>query len=141
MADPFTPLNAPVASGADPYRPTTRTDTAAAAMPNRVQPESVGGFGAGMLVVAVFVVVAILAAMVYSNRDYFFSPAADDAVPASGGSNITIENNAAPAADAPATAPGVAPSTPPAPAADPVVPAPEATAPAPAPQPAAPANP
>jgi len=156
MADPFTSSKAPtIAAGVDPYLTTPRTETGPTTRPNRAQLDAGGGFSSGMLVAAVFVVVAILAALVYSNRDYF-SPAADN-------SDVNIENTVAPAPATampePASQPEAIPAADPPiqPEADPVVPAPQATTPtpvpeattpapeaatpAPAPQPAAPASP
>lgn len=101
--------------------------------------KSGNGFATGLMVALVFVVVAILAYSFLGSRED--DPAGLESTP-----SVSIENNAAPAADAvvpdaiapDATAPeAVAPdaATPDAATPDPAVPAPDTTA------PAAPANP
>ncbi|WP_309663410.1 hypothetical protein [Tabrizicola sp.] len=96
--------------------------------------DSGGGLGTGMLVAGVFVVIAILAYVVFGDR--IGSNTTGDTAP-----SVSIENNNTPAADpapAPAPVPDAAPADPaPAPdtgAADPVAPTPD-------PAPLAPANP
>jgi hypothetical protein len=120
----FTPGAVPPA--AEPYRSSVHVEVPQAR-------EAGSGFGTGMLVAMVFVVVAILAAVVFGyNRSVL---PVSDGVPA-----VTIENNAAPApaAPAPMVADPVAPAAPAAPpVAEPATPAPDAGTAAPA----APANP
>lgn len=160
MSDQYVPPQPPVytpgavPTAADPYRNAARPE-----LPPIAPVKSGGsGFGAGILVAAVFVVVAILAGAIYGYTQNYgpiggTAPAAQPAV--------TIQNNAAPAAPvaadpaptAPAPAPAV-PATPP--VADPVAPPaapvpadpvtppvgdPPATPPAGTTAPAAPANP
>ena len=153
MSDQYTPPGAkpysvrPDSSRPDPSRPDlsrpdVRVNVSSTAPP--VAAPSDTGFGSGILIAVVFVVVAIIAAAVFSNRD-MFGTGAGDATP-----GVTIENNvapvenAAPAAVAPAPAdpaPAVAePATPAPEVVDPVTPAPDAAAPEPV-VPAAPANP
>lgn len=150
MADDYTrpttpPSATPPVSGIDPYLGTSRLDTEPMAEPRRVLPDRSGGFGSGMLVAAVFVVVAILAAMFFSGRDAVV-PATTDGT--RDGSDVTIENTVTPSDNgAVATPPAAttdapaATGTAPAPAADPAAPAPADPSAAPAGQPAAPANP
>ncbi len=129
MSDQSTPPRPTIAAAAtEPYR--SNTNVRVEVPPG---PSPAGGFSTGILVAAVFVVVAIIAAAVFSNRDVFGIGTTD--APA-----ISIENNTAPAAAAPAPAATVV---------DPVAPANPAPAPAvvdPAPDaapaaPMAPANP
>jgi ribonuclease E len=150
MSDQYTPPgSAPPISGVVPGAARdeyTRTSVHVEAPAER-RPSSGGGFGTGLLVAAVFVVVALLAYAIFSGRD------GESVVPASS-PEVSIENNNAPAADAPAPAPDVAAPADTAPAPDATAPdavAPDAVAPdagtvdpvAPAPDaaPVAPANP
>ena len=152
MSDQYTPPGTnPYTTRTDPNRPDSRVDVNVSSAPTSGRSES--GFGSGILVAVVFVVVAIIAAAVFTNRDMFDTNSGTSAP------GVTIENNvapadaASPAADpAPAAPADAAPATA-APAADtaPAVPetapavdsaepaAPDAAAPTPAP--AAPANP
>ncbi len=137
MSDQYTPPR-PVGTtpGAIPGAPRdeyTRTSVNVGTQPSRPV-DSGSGFGTGMLVAGVFVVIAILAFVVFGDR--FGSTPTPDASP-----SVAIENNNAPAADtapAPAVVPDAAPADPapadPVPApdtgtADPVVPAPDAAPP------------
>jgi hypothetical protein len=121
MADPYIPPRpgAPI-SGTEQSRTTVNIDTPV----GRSSRDSGNGFGTGMLVAAVFVVVGILAFAFYGNSDSAVSAPAT-------APDVTIENNNAPAATAPEpVAPDAAP-------AEPASPVPDAgTA-----QPVAPANP
>ena len=138
MSDQYTPPGAnPYPARTDSYRP----DVAVNVAPTTASPAapSESGFGSGILVAVIFVVVAIIAAAVFSNRDVFGQSDAP--------AGVSIENNVAPASTA---APDAATANPEAPAAaaapaavEPAEPAPAAPAAAdPAtPQPAAPAAP
>ena len=123
MSDQYTPPRPDLARpdtadrGAEPDRRDVRCDGAAPA-------KSGGGFASGMLVAVVFVVVAVLAAVLFGNRDSLGFGAED--APA-----VTIENNTAPAASTadpdvapapviPDPAPDVVPE-------EPVVPSPDVT--------------
>ncbi len=140
MSDQYTPPSPkPYVAATGPYRADVRVEVAPPAAPSAAfnAPRETG-FGSGILVAAVFVVVAIIAAAIFSNRDAI---GASDAAP-----NVTIENTVAPAESAapadpvPAPAPAAEPAPEPAPApevVDPVVPPAEAAT----PEPAAPANP
>lgn len=134
MSDQYTPPR-PVGTPPGAIPGTPRDDFARTSVNVGVPPsrpvESGGGFGTGMLVAGVFVVIAILAFFIFGDR--FSSTPRPDAAP-----SVAVENNNAPAADpapAPAVVPDAAPAEPvPAPAtptpdtgtADPVVPAPDA---------------
>ncbi len=113
-------------SGTEPSRSDVRVDVSS-------PPLARGGFSTGLLVAIVFVVVAIIAAAVFGNRDAF-------GVGDGGSPDVSIENNstapveAVPAETAPAT------DAPAATTVDPVAPTP-APAPEPAPAPADPATP
>ncbi len=140
MSDQYTPPNPPGYAGEKP-RYTGRSELP----PRPVVQETSAGFGTGMLVALVFVVLAILAVAVFGYNSTNLQPASN--APA-----VSIQNNAAPASGAtadpapanpaaPAPADTIAPSV-----ADPAAPAPDtgATAPKPdtvAPAPPAPANP
>ena len=142
MSDQYIPPRTPTTvAGTDPYRTTTpgvdpyRTNVRVDVPPG---PPPATGFSSGILVAAVFVVVAIIAAAVFSNRDMFGVGTGD-------APGVSIENNAAPAPVAPSET-VVDPVVPAAPAdsaptmVDPVAPAtpvPDGTPVAPA----APANP
>ena len=131
MSDQYTPPGTTtITSRPDPYRSDVRVEIPTTAAPEAAPSES--GFGTGMLVAAVFVVIAVIAAAIFSNRDGF-GTGAGVAPPA-----VTIENNVAPADVAPAPA---APAPVPAPeVVDPVAPVPDTGAAQPA-VPAAPTNP
>ncbi|TAG10924.1 MAG: hypothetical protein EAZ40_17475 [Rhodobacterales bacterium] len=137
MSDQYTPPR-PIGTtpGTIPGTPRdeyTRTSVNVGVPPSRPV-DSGSGFGTGMLVAGVFVVIAILAYVVLGDR--FGSTPTPDTAP-----SVAIENNNAPAA-APAPAPTIVPDSAPAepapaPApdtgtADPVVPAPDAVPPVPA---------
>ncbi len=138
MSDQYTPpRSSPVNPGDKPAAPRdeyTRTNIHVENPPVRPG-DSSGGFGTGMLVAGVFVVIAIIAYVVFGDR-MGSGPTADPAP------SVSIENNnaaepvpapdAAPAAPAPAPDTGTVAPDPVAP--DPVVPAPDAA-------PVAPANP
>ena len=132
MSDQYTPPTQM------PVRPTlasmgldSRRDAEFRAVPEPPIPRTNGGgFGTGLLVAGVFVVVAIIAAAVFSNRDMFgiglgVTPASSPAVttPAVTTPAVTepMETTIAPVAPTPAPAPEE-PATPPAEA--PVGPAP-----------------
>ena len=129
MSDQYTPPGAnPYTTRTDPNRPDVAVNVAPTIKPAQ------SGFGSGILVAVVFVVVAIIAAAVFSNRDVFGRSDAP--------AGVSIENNVAPAAT---PAPDAAVANPEAPAAgtapaavEPAEPAPAASAPA-EPAPAAPA--
>ena len=91
--------------GPEPYRTDVRVDVAPPA------PSDSGGFSTGVLVTIVFVVVAIIAAAVFSNRDTA-STGTGNSAPA-----VTIENNAGSAPVETAIDP-IAPTPAPAPAPD-----------------------
>jgi hypothetical protein len=127
MSDQYTPPR-PVGTtpGTIPGAPReeyTRTSVNVGTPPSRPV-DSGSGFGTGMLVAGVFVVIAILAYVVFGDR--IGSTPTPDTAP-----SVAIENNNAPAADT-APAPTVVPDAAPAPEtgiADPVVPAPDAVPP------------
>ncbi len=144
MADPYLPPQPgsydPGRNPRDPAQTSnpgqTRVTTNIHADPNRQIPSADdrrGGFSTGIMVALVFVVVAILAAVLYSVSDV------DDAVIPT----TTIENNNTdPAPSAPADAPATTPDTTAPDAATPDATAPDATAPdATAPDATAPAEP
>ena len=138
MSDQYTPPGAkpysvrPDTSRPDLSRPDVRVNVSSTAPP--VAAPSDTGFGSGILIAVVFVVVAIIAAAVFSNRD-MFGTGAGDATP-----GVTIENNVAPVENAAPAAVAPAPADPAPAVVDPVTPAPDAAAPEPV-VPAAPANP
>lgn len=147
MADPYLPPQPgsydPGRNPRDPAQTSnpgqTRVTNNISTEPNRQIPASDdrrGGFSTGIMVALVFVVVAILAAVLYSGSD---GTGADDAVMPT----TTIENNNTdPAPSAPADAPATTPDTTAPDAATPDATAPDATAPdATAPDATAPAQP
>lgn len=118
--------------GADPYRTTAEPyrDPLNRDLPPPVTPSSPSGLGSGMLVAAVFVVVAIIAAAVFGNRDMFGGDAVDAPVVPAESTIAPAETTIDPVAPAPtAVDPAVTP--------DPAAPAPDAGT----TQPAAPVNP
>ena len=149
MADPYLPPQpGSYEQGRNPRDPAqpgtpgqTRVTNNVHTEPNRQIPvadDRRGGFSTGIVVALVFVVVAILAAVLYSGSD------ATDTVPV-GGTTTIENNNVDPAPSAPADAPAAVPDATTAPAPDAATPdavAPDATAPdATAPDAAAPAEP
>ena len=121
---PTTVGTGPTIPGADPYRSGVRVDVSNTA-PAR------GGLSTGLLVAIVFVVVAIIAAAVFSNRDAF-------GIGTDGTPDVSIENNNAAPVDAAPAAATPAVDAPAATTVDPVAPTP---APARDPAPAEPATP
>lgn len=138
MSDQYTPPGAkpysvrPDPTRPDPSRPDVRVNVSSTSPPAAAPSDT--GFGSGILIAVVFVVVAIIAAAVFSNRD-MFGTGAGDATP-----GVTIENNVAPVENAAPAAVAPAPADPAPAVAEPVTPAPDAAAPEPV-VPAAPANP
>lgn len=137
MSDQYTPPGTTtITSRPDPYRSDVRVEIPSTAAPAAAPSES--GFGTGMLVAAVFVVIAVIAAAIFSNRDAIGT---GSGVTPPG---VTIENNVAPAdpvAPAEVVPAPTAPQPVPAPeVVDPVVPVPDTGTAQPA-VPAAPVNP
>jgi len=131
MSDQYTPqrpttaLRTTAIPGSESYNRDVRVEVAPAT------PTGGGGFSTGMLVAIVFVVVAVMAAVIFSNRDSMGFGSGTTAP------DVSIENNVAPAADPPAAI-SVDPVAPAETAIEPVAPEP---APAPEVAPADPATP